>query len=274
MSVAAYRLEKLKRERDEACAKVKQLRCEIDTNDKYMWKHHWAEAIKQRDEALAELELLNEKLDAELNSSVTLQSQRDEARAEVEKVKGEFSKLSADYYNGLRGCSEGGRKLTQLEEKVSELSTQLVDAREYVQSERSHLRAVRDVLLAHKVQYSENSDIAEWVEALAFQRDAHRSEEERIKECCEQGDKMLQQVKKERDEARSEVGQLRATVAAYEQATVNQQLTVRPEPSRLDIAARLLAHGWADRSVEQDSQLTGWALAAADKLIAAAKEAK
>ena len=57
-------------------------------------------------------------------------------------------------------------------------------------------------------------------------------------------------------------------------ATVNQQLTVRSEPSRLEIAARLLAHGWADRSVEQDSQLTGWALAAADKLIGAAKEAK
>jgi len=57
-------------------------------------------------------------------------------------------------------------------------------------------------------------------------------------------------------------------------ATVNQQLTVRPEPSRLEIAAMLLAHGWEDRAVERDAKLAGWALVAADRLIAAAKEAK
>lgn len=73
----------------------------------------------------------------------------------------------------------------------------------------------------------------------------------------------------ERDEARAEVERLK-----LEPKTVIQQMTSRPEPSRLEIAAMLLAHGWADRSVEQDVKLTGWALAAADKLIAAAKLTK
>jgi len=51
----------------------------------------------------------------------------------------------------------------------------------------------------------------------------------------------LHDLQLERDEARAEVEQLKDTVAAYEQATVNQQLTVRPEPSRLEIAAMIYA---------------------------------
>jgi chromosome segregation ATPase len=67
-------------------------------------------------------------------------------------------------------------------------------------------------------------------------------------------------------QARAEVAQLRDTAAAYEQATVNQQLTVRADPSRLEIAAMIY------------SNLRGTSIAramvAADELIAAAREGK
>jgi hypothetical protein len=80
-------------------------------------------------------------------------------------------------------------------------------------------------------------------------------------------------LRKERDEARAEVRQLRATVAAYEQATVNQQLTVRSEPSRLEIAAMAM-HGMLAASSFDTLRLSRSALEAADALIAAAKKSK
>ena len=77
---------------------------------------------------------------------------------------------------------------------------------------------------------------------------------------------------KERDEARNQVAELKDTVAAYEQATVNQQLTVRPEPSRLEIAtlfavAAMIAKGRLTDHADS-------ALLEADAFIAAAKEGK
>ena len=82
------------------------------------------------------------------------------------------------------------------------------------------------------------------------------------------------QAKKERDEARAEVAQLKDAVAAYEQATVNQQLTVRPEPSRLEIAALLKAGWFANRDADFDRTDHKWWIELADALIKAAKEAK
>jgi cell division septum initiation protein DivIVA len=70
-------------------------------------------------------------------------------------------------------------------------------------------------------------------------------------------------LQSELDEARAELAQLKDTVAAYEAATVKESLTVRPEPSRLEIAAMLLCHEWclgAEMALEE-----------ADLLIAKAK---
>lgn len=161
-----------------------------------------AVAIEQRDEAFAEIKKMRKERD---NASAEVEwmrklwnesliAERDDFAEEIERVKAECRNQQLNIRPEPSRLEIAARKLTQLEEKVSELSTQLVDAKEYVQSERSHLQAVRDVLLAHKVPYSENSDMAEWVEELAFQRDAHRAEEERIK--------------KERDEARLDVERL------------------------------------------------------------------
>lgn len=74
---------------------------------------------------------------------------------------------------------------------------------------------------------------------------------------------LYRKAAKERDEARAEVARLKDIVAAYEQATAEQSSAVRPEPSRLEIAARFFTTEWCS---DYDT-----ALEAADELIAAAK---
>jgi len=73
----------------------------------------------------------------------------------------------------------------------------------------------------------------------------------------------LEELEKKRNEALAEGEQLKTH-------------PTRPEPSRLEIAAMLLAHDWARRSVDDDLDLyfAKQALAAADTLIAAARGAK
>ena len=57
-------------------------------------------------------------------------------------------------------------------------------------------------------------------------------------------------------------------------ATVNQQLTVRPEPSRLEIAAMLKAGWFANPDFDFNATDQKWWIEQADALIAAAKETK
>jgi hypothetical protein len=91
---------------------------------------------------------------------------------------------------------------------------------------------------------------------------------------------IIKQVIKERNEARAEVERLKLERDLWQQiqrdgATVNQQLTVRPEPSRLEIAAMLKA-GWVanpDVFSRRDDDPAWW-IEQADALIAAAKEGK
>jgi len=118
-----------------------------------------------------------------------------------------------------------------------------------------------------KTKESELLERAEWYQQqhqkLQLERDAARAEAEGWKQ-------ELTEVIRERNKTVADLVKQRNEERAHNEFT----FTRRPEPSRLEIAAMLMAHGWADRSVEQDAKLTGWALAAADKLIAAAKENK
>lgn len=87
----------------------------------------------------------------------------------------------------------------------------------------------------------------------------------------------MMKLQVERDEARAEVAQLRAERDLAQQlgrdeATVNQQMTVRPEPSRLEIAAILLQGVLANPSTEGSLIHHYRVLDQADALIAAAKE--
>jgi hypothetical protein len=87
---------------------------------------------------------------------------------------------------------------------------------------------------------------------------------------------------KEYDAAHAEVEQLKQALhdarlensgqAARIERTVNQSLTVRKEPSRLEIAALLMAHSWPHDGVY--NIICQKALEQADALIAAAKEGK
>jgi len=110
----------------------------------------------------------------------------------------------------------------------------------------------------------------DYVPIMEMRAAADRLEE--LKEKCNMHYETICELTRERNAARAEVAQLRDTVAAYEQATVKESLTVRPEPSRLEIAAMAMqgfiaSSTWgitiADRSVDY-----------ADALIAAARKAK
>jgi uncharacterized coiled-coil DUF342 family protein len=84
-------------------------------------------------------------------------------------------------------------------------------------------------------------------------------------------------VVNERDQAREELQLLKQERDLWQQiqrdkATVNQSLTVRPELSRLEIAAMLL-QGLLPMHVNS-TDVDAVALRLADRLIAAAKEAK
>jgi len=91
--------------------------------------------------------------------------------------------------------------------------------------------------------------------------------------------KMMQ----ERDEARAEVERLEklARAAAITRDQYQEQLQIlkrllptRPEPSRLEIAAMLKAGWFANSDCDFDCVGDAWWIEQADKLIAAAREAK
>jgi len=81
-------------------------------------------------------------------------------------------------------------------------------------------------------------------------------------------------LKRELNEARAEVAAQKDIIAAYESVTANQQTTVRPEPSRLEIAAMLIAGRFSNTVyvTEVKGDWIKYALDGADALIAAAKE--
>lgn len=83
----------------------------------------------------------------------------------------------------------------------------------------------------------------------------------------------LTETIRERNKTVADLIKQRDEVLAFNRFS-QQVATIRQEPSRLEIAALLLAHGWAERSLYENAPLPGLALKSADALIAAAKEAK
>jgi hypothetical protein len=77
----------------------------------------------------------------------------------------------------------------------------------------------------------------------------------------------LARVTKERDEARAEVQRIKSQGAGFYIAQS------RPEPSRLEIAAMLLA-GWYASPQEGSPCPPSWWISKADALISAAEEAE
>jgi len=85
------------------------------------------------------------------------------------------------------------------------------------------------------------------------------------------------EARKKRDEARAEVETLKQALhdARLENSGQAAQLErPRPEPSRLEIAAMLKAGWFANRDADFNATDQGWWVEQADKLIAAAREAK
>jgi hypothetical protein len=121
----------------------------------------------------------------------------------------------------------------------------------------------------------ENLELVVQLRQTRDDRDESRTEAKGYKEAIYAMEKEGIDRRAEMERLKTENQRLKNLVGEMieEEADGRDTSLTRPESSRLEIAAMLLAHGWLDRSVEQDAKLTGWALAVADALIAAAKEA-
>lgn len=186
--------------------------------------------------------------------------------------------------------------------QCDELKEQRDTAREYVQSERSHLQAVRDVLLKYKVPYFQDDDIAEWVEALGFQRDASRAEVEQLNKDYQREKDYRENLRVELRKTREILDELdkqnERTVSEKARTLVNDHKrlgemhkelaerhgrlfankrdeSIKREPSRLEIAAMFKAAWYSSQNYDSGNNVeTEWWIQQADALILAAKYSK
>lgn len=146
-----------------------------------------------------------------------------------------------------------------LADQRDEYQRMFSDAVKQVEKERAEVDQLKHAL--HDARL-ENSGQAARIEEL-------RAEVERLKLELSCALAAEDRAKKSRDEA-----WCKAKEAEAEFSIVNQQLTVRPEPSRLEIAA-MFAASWVSNPAHDEATVdTQWWLQQADALIAAAKEAK
>ena len=281
----------------------------------------------ERDAARDEVERLKEKLETELFNSVTLQTQRDEARAEMHVYKIRADGHYEDYCEMLRRIDVVVNERDQARAEVERLKievqngnvrheTALVELR-HTSDQRDDARKQRDEILADRDNVRQERDEARAeVERLTKERNEAREEMRRLRNGWNESYDELQRQKgpchdlrvvaetrmKERDEARAEAkrfskiadlmhierDQAREELQLLKQerdlwqqiqrdeATVNQSLTVRPEPSRLEIAA-MVAPAICHLGCGMDPEVNDFLAACvqvADALIAAAKEEK
>jgi hypothetical protein len=203
-----------------------------------------------------------------------LQAERDEARAEVKRLK--VAKGFACETHDLVSQSACGKCLHEARVEVERLKVQI----------HGHLDGLK----------VPEGDIAERIAALAKEHDAAKEEASRLRyqlnsiqkvisdagfskviEPLERVTRLIQERDNATylaDKANNEVARLKRDQT--KSATVKQSLTVRPEPSRLEIAAMIL-QGWASNpNIEalanaENKRPPFAALRIADALIAAAK---
>jgi chromosome segregation ATPase len=163
-----------------------------------------------------------------------------ELRAEVERLKQELSD-STNHYNGIIN------DLVKLRDEASaEVEQVKIGSDSAVQALHEHIRVQKSISDAHYESYCEML-------------------------------KRIDVVARERDEAREEVERLKGDVAnqmEINHAVVTMKVPTRLEPSRLEIAAMLVAGRFSNTVYVTEVKGTWikYALDGADALIAAAKE--
>jgi len=126
------------------------------------------------------------------------------------------------------------------------------------------------------------NQLLERLDRVTTERDEARDEVERLKEEVQNVNNRYEvalvgqrQKREQRDKARAEVEQLKQALHDARLENSGQAALLerkRPEPSRLEIAALLMAHSWPHDGVY--NIICKKALDQADALIAAAKEGK
>jgi hypothetical protein len=191
--------------------------------------------LKQFNQLRVEVEQITRERDETRNEFDLMQSQLDEARASLKQALQErdYERERAD--GNWKYCRQYEDERNKAEAEIGRIKNLL-----------EHVKADREL-----------------IRNAGLQADKERDEAQLLNQELKTE---LNHALVELHQARAEVAQLRDTAAAYEQATVNQQLTVRADPSRLEIAAMIY------------SNLRGTSIAramvAADELIAAAREGK
>jgi len=126
-------------------------------------------------------------------------------------------------------------------------------------------------------------EAADRLEGLQQERDTEQNRADGHYENYCEVLKRIDRIANQRDEARAEVERLEklARAAAITRDQYQEQLQIlkrllptRPEPSRLEIAAMLKAGWFANSDCDFDCVGDAWWIEQADKLIAAAREAK
>jgi uncharacterized coiled-coil DUF342 family protein len=196
-------------------------------------------AWKQCDEARAEIDWFRKRDDASCDKIKKLTRERDDARAEVAQLRAE-----RDEY-----CNNSRAHLYELLQANTDLAKDRDAAKEDASRLRNQLNSIQKVI--------SDAGFSEVIEPL-----------ERVTRLIQERDNAIYLA----DKAENEVARLKRDQT--KSATINQQLTVRPEPSRLEIAAMLVAGRFFNTTyvTKVSGDWIKYAFDGADKLIAAAKE--
>ena len=119
-------------------------------------------------------------------------------------------------------------------------------------------------------------EAADRLEELARERDTEQKRADGHYENYCEVLKRIDRIANQRDKAWDEIERLKALHDMIDSYKLNnlQPKTTRPEPSRLEIATWLKAGWFANRDADFNAADHGWWIEQADKLIAAAREAK
>jgi len=136
-----------------------------------------------------------------------------------------------------------------------------------------NMQTKTEILIEATQRLAESIDSIDGVANAAIFEAAQRLDE--LQKALQSAHASLVLARNERDEARGEVERLKASVAIQMEinaALADVKTPVRPEPSRLEIAAIILTGSYGNSGAYKDLAIIG--LKQADALIAAVKEAQ
>lgn len=223
--------------------------------------------VDERDIAKADVEKivtyntrLQDALDQARAEVERLTKERDEACAELERLKRQEVKIT---FLGKPSSSGGGGGRSTYHH-----GTEVVHQCVFCSAEFNPIETVTCAECHGKEIQHLKRELEQAIAKINGQKDALLEAARQVTDAAFQQAE-VEQLKQALHDARLENS---AQAAQLEQATVKQSLTVRPEPSRLEIAAMLKAAWLSNADYKSEDRCDeGWWIEQADALIEAAK---